>query len=126
MPKADAMLSLLCCRLTAAALVRCNTPAAAQAGSVTKLDKLNNCMIEPVQDGMPRRFSAAWQPDESSVSLLVFFTHWADLGSLELAQRLVKKLPQLEAAGADIFSSCYETLVQFVLKPGDMCKRTRV
>jgi hypothetical protein len=35
------------------------------------------------------------------LTLLVFFTHWADLGSWELAQRLVEKLPELETAGAD-------------------------
>lgn len=48
-------------------------------------------------------FGDAWQPTDNSVHLLVFFTHWADLGSLELAQRLVQKLPDLQAAGVFAF-----------------------
>lgn len=63
------------------------------------LTTVSDCAIVSVHSGSTCTFGDAWQPNDSSLSLLVFFTHWADLGSLELAQRLVEKLPEFEAAG---------------------------
>ena len=39
----------------------------------------------------------AWLPAQAGPVAVIFFTHFADLGSWELAQRLVKIIPCLQA-----------------------------
>eukprot|EP00892_Ulva_mutabilis_P005367 jgi/Ulvmu1/3201/UM015_0242.1 len=83
-------------------LARTRAIGARPSGSSANVGNVMDCVVEPVQGGEPCKFEDAWQPTTTSISLLVFFTHWADLGSLELAQRLVEKLPQLETAGVAV------------------------
>ncbi len=41
--------------------------------------------------------SATLQAEPSTCCAVIFMTHFADLSSWELAQKLVKKLPELQA-----------------------------
>lgn len=86
-----------CCRH--AGRVQTLAKGTSPSSTCTALQTVVDCSIVSVQSGSTCTFGDAWQPNDSSVSFLVFFTHWADLGSLELAQRLVEKIPELEAAG---------------------------
>lgn len=51
-------------------------------------------------EGQPQTFSDLWSPSPDKLTLLLFFTHWADLGSWELAQRINKRWSDLAEAGA--------------------------
>ena len=61
--------------------------------------ELKDCAITPLDAKPVCQFNEVWSPGTQDVTLLIFFTHWADLGSWELAQRLVEVLPEIQAKG---------------------------
>lgn len=67
-----------------------------------ELQNIQGCTVTSVLSNTPAEFGTLWSPVPGKLTLLVFFTHWADLGSWELAQRLVTKLPELQAAGVEM------------------------
>lgn len=73
-------------------------------GTNPRLDALQACTVLSL-DGQPQTFSSLWSPTPNKLTLLIFFTHWADLGSWEFAQRLNKRRSMLEAAGAPFLPS---------------------
>lgn len=75
----------------------CRQRRSIQAAAVTS--QLKECSITPLA-GPACQLTDIWKPGPQDVTLLVCFTHWADLGSWELAQRLVEKLSDIQSKGA--------------------------
>eukprot|EP01025_Chloroclados_australasicus_P021791 TRINITY_DN22776_c0_g1_i3.p1 TRINITY_DN22776_c0_g1~~TRINITY_DN22776_c0_g1_i3.p1 ORF type:complete len:287 (-),score=19.22 TRINITY_DN22776_c0_g1_i3:177-968(-) len=70
--------------------------------AAAQLQALKNCDVQGVEDHAWKKVSSIWSPEFDGLNLLVFLTHWADLGSWELAQRLIENRADLEAAGVRI------------------------
>jgi len=70
------------------------------------LAALQSCNVLTVLGGEPRAMSDLVSLSPERLTLLLFFTHWADLGSMELAQRLVARWDELAGAGCHLCLPC--------------------
>ena len=77
------------------------TAASASSADRSNLDQALQCPVVSVTSRQTRTLTAIKDEVQADLTLIVFFTHWADLGSWELAQNLLKKLNGFESAGAD-------------------------
>lgn len=86
-----------------------------KATAVTdQLQECSECSVTPLSGAPTCQFKDVWSPGPQDVSLLVFFTHWADLGSWELAQRLVEKFSEIQSQGALLGVLIYNKSLQVI------------
>ena len=58
-----------------------------------------SCQVMSVTDGQACTLESLRQEAAGTLTLLLFFTHWADLGSWELAQNIRKRADKLQTMG---------------------------
>eukprot|EP00210_Caulerpa_lentillifera_P000929 g899.t1 len=88
------------------ALVETNGAATATPNQDTRnevvVDKDIGWEVKSVEDGSDKSVLSLWTGAAESKCLLVFLTHWADLGSWEYAQRLSKVLDDITSQGVEV------------------------
>ena len=67
--------------------------------AIPELDALRGIDVYAVDSGEPSEIVSLC-PTTPDPCVLVFFTHWGDLGSWEYAQRLVEARQKIDKAGA--------------------------
>jgi hypothetical protein len=75
--------------------------------SKNDLQRALACPVLSVPSGAVCTLSSIKAEVQSSLTLIVFFTHWADLGSWELAQKLARKLREFQDAGEFCCTAVY-------------------
>ncbi|CAD7696283.1 unnamed protein product [Ostreobium quekettii] len=75
------------------------------AEASSELGALSGIEVVGLQSGALTDVTSLCKQTSGSPCIMVFFTHWGDLGSWEYAQRLVKVLPKLEDAGIEIVAT---------------------
>ncbi|KAG2483176.1 hypothetical protein HYH03_017968 [Edaphochlamys debaryana] len=65
-------------------------------------DTLRGAVAYKASSGDPVELLSLWEPVPGSKAVIAFLTHFADLSSWELAQKLVKVIPTLEASGVRV------------------------
>ncbi|KAG1676150.1 hypothetical protein FOA52_004990 [Chlamydomonas sp. UWO 241] len=67
-------------------------------------EQLQGLKVVRASTGEEVELLSLWQPLPGSKTIIPFMTHFADLSSWELAQKLVKVMPTLEASSVEVFS----------------------
>lgn len=61
-------------------------------------------MVYKVATGEPTTLGSQWSGEPGTRVVVALFTHWADLSSVEFAQKLLAVLPELQAAGVGVLA----------------------
>eukprot|EP00798_Chlamydomonas_sp_ICE-L_P028457 gene28456-31603_t len=65
-------------------------------------DALKGIKVTSAKTGEERELLALWEPRDSNMVVVPFLTHFADLSSWELGQKLIKVMPTLEASSVKV------------------------
>ncbi|CAK0785934.1 hypothetical protein CVIRNUC_009147 [Coccomyxa viridis] len=63
---------------------------------------LDGCSVQHAGTGISTTIASLWDAGPQTTCAIIFMTHFADLSSWELAQKLKKGVPQLQARGVKV------------------------